>query len=100
MPFDHWTTPPTEIEKVRKVFGGVIHTDPASNDASQLHVKAETYYTIADNGLERTWYGKVFCNPPYSRGNIDAFVQKAVYEWTHRHILSPCVNEMIFLVTD
>jgi phage N-6-adenine-methyltransferase len=74
-----WYTPPDILEAVREVLGA-IDLDPASSDAQQAlsPVKAASYFTILDNGLERPWPGRVFCNPPYARGWIDVFVAKMV----------------------
>ncbi len=41
--------------------------------------KAPAYYSVAENGLAQPWFGRVFCNPPYS--NIADWVRKAWYEW-------------------
>jgi hypothetical protein len=59
---------------------GAIDLDPASSDAQQAcaAVKAARYFTITDNSLEQRWRGRVFCNPPYARGWINAFVEKMV----------------------
>ncbi len=37
--------------------------------------KAEAFFTVADNGLRRAWFGRVWCNPPYS--DIAPWVAKA-----------------------
>lgn len=48
--------------------------DVAASD--ELHV-CPTYYTKADDGLNKPWFGNVWCNPPYD--NIAAWVG---YAWT------------------
>jgi ParB family chromosome partitioning protein len=74
-----WYTPANILEAVAEVLGA-IDLDPASSAAQQAHatVKAARYFTIADNSLEQRWRGRVFLNPPYARGWIDAFVEKMV----------------------
>ena len=74
-----WYTPQNILEAAAEVLG-VIDLDPASSAAQQAHatVKATRYFTIADNSLEQRWRGRVFLNPPYARGWIDAFVDKMV----------------------
>ena len=74
-----WYTPANILEAVAEVLGA-IDLDPASSAAQQAHatVKATRYFTIADNSLEQRWRGRVFLNPPYARGWIDAFVDKMV----------------------
>lgn len=64
--FDYYT--PTEIlDLVRKVLGHVT-LDPASCEDANRTVQANHYYTIDNDGLKNPWYGKVFLNPPFHRG--------------------------------
>lgn len=108
--YDHWMTPPGVIRLVRDVCGD-IDFDPASNFVAQQYIQADSFgITVQEaerlfsttplgeiqgravvDGLRTPWYGNVFCNPPYSRGNIDAFVDKAIEEL-------PNVEQMFFLV--
>lgn len=48
--------------------------------------KCPTYFTPEDDGLTKSWAGhNVFVNPPYSRGNIDKWVEKCYKEsWSTR----------------
>jgi len=53
-------------------------------------VLAARFFTEADNGLAKPWHGRVFCNPPYSKGLITPFVDKLLSEiasvlLTHNH---------------
>lgn len=89
-----WYTPPEYIEAARRVLG-VIDLDPASSDVAQEFVKADTYYTIDDDGLVHDWYGKVWLNPPYARKLIDQFVGKLVQEY-----LDGNVEEAILLTNN
>lgn len=42
--------------------------------------KCSNYFTIQDDGLSKRW-GKVnWCNPPYSRGQIEKWLKKAIEE--------------------
>lgn len=63
---DEWYTPAEYIEAARKVMGS-IDCDPASNDFAQQTVKADTYFTQDNSGLENVWRGNVWLNPPYSK---------------------------------
>jgi len=70
-------TPAKYIESARLVMGG-IDLDPASNDMAQKTVKANRYFTVADNGLDQEWAGNVFMNPPYTALVINKFIAKVV----------------------
>ncbi len=49
--------------------------------ASPTNFKVDNYYTLEDNGLLQDWNNeRVFINPPYSRGNIEKWVEKAYLE--------------------
>lgn len=97
MAYDHFMTPPRVIDSVRRVFGGTIHLDPASNRVAQEYVRANWYAVHQDesnnyddrsneliDGLSIQWRGNIYCNPPYSKGNIDLFVDKAIAEYHDR----------------
>ena len=87
-------TPEQYIESARLVMGS-IDLDPASNDFANQKVKAATYYTVQDNGLEKVWQGNVFLNPPYKQPDISLFVNKLVEEF-----LSGEVKQAILLTNN
>jgi hypothetical protein len=64
---DERYSPTWLIEKARLVLGG-IDCDPASSEVANRTVKATTYYSQADNGLNREWHGRVWLNFPWSHG--------------------------------
>ena len=68
-------TPPHIIEAARRVMGG-IDLDPASTFRANKIVGAQRYYTEHEDGLKRAWRGRVWLNPPYSRGLVVAFVER------------------------
>ena len=72
-------TDPSFIAEVQSRFGDFT-LDAAA--AAHNH-KAPAYYTRDDNGLNKDWFGNVWCNPPYS--DCGAWVRKAWHEWC-RHI--------------
>ena len=76
---DEWYTPNSLIELARCVMGG-INLDPASCDVAQEIVKADCYLDESQNGLLGEWNGKVWLNPPYSKGLIEQFVTKLLFE--------------------
>lgn len=76
---NEWYTPPEFILAAKKVLG-TIDLDPASSVIANKIVKATTFYTIDDNGLEKDWYGNVWMNPPYASGLIKKFIYKLTEE--------------------
>lgn len=117
--FDEWMTPPNVIELARTAMGS-IDFDPASNPVAQEYVKAKQYCVAPDSptaqmlaedidgfarkhfeyldnvlidGLKQPWHGNVWCNPPYSAGNIDLFVDRAIDQYN-----SGSINQMLMLV--
>jgi ParB family transcriptional regulator, chromosome partitioning protein len=88
---NEWYTPAKYVELARKVLGS-IDLDPASHPVAQQTVQATRFFTEADNGLAKPWRGRVFCNPPYSKGLITPFVDKLLSE-----VASGNVREAILL---
>lgn len=78
---NEWFTPSDWIERSREAMEG-IDLDPASHVLAQQTVEAGRFFTTADNGLEQSWFGNVWLNPPYSRALLAPFVDKLVAEWT------------------
>ena len=72
-----WTTPPHILAAARRVMGA-IDLDPASSEAAQAVVQAERYYTAHEDGLKRAWAGRVWLNPPYTPGLVQAFLARLV----------------------
>lgn len=102
---DTWATPGRLFRAVANRFG------PFTLDAAALpwSAKADRYFTPADDGLAQPWAGRVWLNPPYSRGSLEAWMAKAFGEveagraelvcclvpawvsdgWWHRYVLPP-----------
>jgi hypothetical protein len=78
---NEWFTPADWIERARQALGE-IDLDPASHAIAQKTVRAKTFFTAADNGLEQEWFGRVWLNPPYNRALLAPFVVKLVEEWS------------------
>jgi hypothetical protein len=72
-----WYTPVEYVEAARRVMGGIF-LDPASCALANLTVKADRFYTKEDDGLTRTWSGRVFLNPP--GGLVREFWRKLIAE--------------------
>ena len=56
---DEWLTPPSILKEL-----GVFDLDPCAPKNRPWDM-ANHHYTIDDNGLEKNWFGRVWCNPPY-----------------------------------
>ena len=83
---NEWYTPPQYLESVRAVFGADIDLDPASCENANATVRANHYFTEADDGLARDWFGRVFLNPPYGvaddrESRAGVFCRKAIAEY-------------------
>lgn len=89
---DEWYTPSYIIDAARAAMGG-IDTDPASCEQAQRTVKADVWYSAADDGLSKTWGGRVWLNPPYSRSLLPKFADKLVGS-----IISGDVDSAVVLV--
>jgi phage N-6-adenine-methyltransferase len=73
---DKWETPSTVFAELNGEFNFTL--DPCAEDHT---AKCYKYYTEEENGLDKDWTGEVvFCNPPYSRGNIDRWMKKCYEE--------------------
>jgi len=58
---DEWLTTPNIIHSL-----GSFDLDPCS-PIKRPWDTAKTHYCIEDNGLDKEWFGRVWCNPPYGR---------------------------------
>lgn len=89
---NEWYTPADYIEAAREVMGS-IDLDPASSDVAQETVRAARYYTAETNGLDKTWSGNVWMNPPYASDLIGLFIDKLIQEM-------PNIKQAIVLVNN
>ncbi|MGH8580066.1 MAG: DNA N-6-adenine-methyltransferase [Gammaproteobacteria bacterium] len=86
-----WFTPAPYIDAARRALGG-IDLDPASCEEANKTIRALRYFTEQEDGLGQSWYGRVFCNPPYGGAQV-AFTKKMIEE----HDAS-CMSAGILLV--
>lgn len=91
---DEWYTPAAYIHAARDVMDE-IDLDPASCAMANLTVRATTYFSKKDSGLEHAWFGRVWINPPYSFPLIREFIEKLIAEYSAGNI-----EEAIVLVNN
>lgn len=65
---DEWATPPEIVKAL-----GKFDLDPCATERS---AKAPTFFTKEQDGLKRDWFGRVWCNPPYSQPALYRFCEK------------------------
>jgi hypothetical protein len=76
---NEWYTPKYIIDAARNTMES-IDLDPASNELADKIVQATKYYTKETDGLNKTWNGNVWMNPPYDKDLMPKFSQKFVSE--------------------
>jgi len=73
---DEWATPQWIFDLLNEIQEFTL--DPA---ATKENHKCPHYFTQEEDGLTKDWGGHhVFINPPYSRGNLKRWIQKAYEE--------------------
>lgn len=72
---DDWGTPQAFFDELNEEFGFTLDAC-----ASKRNAKCERFFSIEENGLEQTWTGTVWLNPPYGR-EIGLWLKKAVESW-------------------
>ena len=83
---DDWETPQDLFDKYDSIYHFTL--DPASSDQN---AKCKNHYTIADDGLHKSWGGQsVWLNPPYGR-QIAQWVQKAYEESKKENTVVVCL---------
>lgn len=81
---DLWETPDHIFNPLNDKFHFTL--DPC---ATKETAKCDYYFTKKENGLKQSWNGAiVFCNPPYSRGNIDLWVEKCYHNRKHQTVVA------------
>lgn len=72
---DTWQTPDWLFNAAQVLLGKKFTLDACADDKNH---RCPNYYTKEQDGFQQSWQGHtVFCNPPYSKGNIEACLKKA-----------------------
>ncbi|MCY4129588.1 MAG: DNA N-6-adenine-methyltransferase, partial [Gammaproteobacteria bacterium] len=82
---------PREIIEAARLSMGEIDLDPASCDLANTVVKAKLFYSENDSGLDRSWAGCVWLNPPFSGGRLRLFVCALLAEFVHCNVDKACL---------
>jgi len=82
-------TPTSIVEAARRVMGS-IDLDPASSPTANQAIKAKTFFTEADDGLARLWFGRVWMNHPFGRDRNRRWVDKLVAEYRAGLVVEAC----------
>lgn len=85
-----WYTPREYIAAAIEVMGA-IDLDPASTPEANDVVNAVTHYTIEDDGLQQSWAGRVWMNPPYAQPAVGYFCAKLIEEYCAGNVTEACV---------
>jgi phage N-6-adenine-methyltransferase len=76
---NEWFTPEEHIMAARACLEA-IDVDPASHAKAQEFIKAKKFFTKKDDGLTKSWVGRVWLNPPYTQPDIELFTDKLISE--------------------
>jgi phage N-6-adenine-methyltransferase len=80
-----WYTPTWLVQALADATGGPFDLDPCGALGSNTRLIIPAVYTLPDHdGLKAPWFGRVFCNPPYS-GTAD-WLAKGAAELAAGHI--------------
>lgn len=82
-------TPNFIIEAARLTMGN-IDLDPASSEQANKTVKAEVFYTVEDDSLNRAWFNNVWLNHPFGRGANKLWIDKLISEYKQKNIYQAC----------
>jgi site-specific DNA-methyltransferase (adenine-specific) len=70
---DERQTPQWLFDKLNGIYHFTLDAAAAKENA-----KCENFYSIQDSAFDHNWSGRVFVNPPYSRGSLQAWTD---YAW-------------------
>jgi|ERR1700730_5018060 len=70
---------------------GAIDLDPASRPAANELVGASESYSITDDGVTRSWGGRIWLNPPDAPQLRAQFCARLVQEYANGTVIAACV---------
>ncbi len=84
---NEYYTPEPYVDAARLVLR-TIDLDPASCEFAQRRIGAGRYFSKLDDGLSKTWDGRVWLNPPFSAPLGGRFVEKLCEEYSARRVVA------------
>ncbi len=87
---NEWYTPAPFIDAAIEVMGG-IDLDPASSIEANKLIGAETFHTKENSGLDQSWEGRVWLNPPYTSDLVTRFADKLTREYKADRVDQACL---------
>lgn len=90
-----WLTPPGILAPL-----GLFDLDPCAAPDPRPWPTAGTHWTVADDGLSREWFGRVWLNPPFRpREHVLAFMRRMVAHGTGTALLFARTETQLFFET-
>ena len=87
---DEWITPPHIMNSL-----GTFDLDPCS-PIERPWDTAKNHYTIEDDGFNKDWFGRVWCNPPYGVETEKWLKKLAKHGWGIALIFARTETKMFF----
>lgn len=72
---DEWETPDYLYKSMDDIYSFTLDVCATDNNT-----KCDRYYTIEEDGLKGDWDRFNWCNPPYSRGQLERWLKRAYEE--------------------
>lgn len=82
---NEWYTPKEYIEAALTVMSS-IDLDPASSEIANSVILASEFYTAENSGLDYSWHGNVWMNPPYARELVSRFCDKLINHYLEGNV--------------